>query len=81
LYINPKGVRYLAVHFALSSGVVAEDNSGVEIKVAKGGIELTLIEKFPGFQMDMGSYFHYFEKDPRETAEEFDRRCLVMMEV
>jgi hypothetical protein len=79
-YTDPQGVRHLTVLFALTGGVLAEDNSGVEIKVTKGGFELTLTEKFPDLQLDMESYFHHFDKDPRETAEEFNRRRSAMME-
>jgi hypothetical protein len=79
-YTDPSGVRHLTVLFALTGGVLAEDNSGVEIKVTKSGFELTLTEKWPEFQLDMNSYFHHFEKDPRESLEEFNRRRSAMME-
>jgi hypothetical protein len=52
----------------------------LSIKVAKGGFELTFTEKYSDFQLDMESYFHHFDKDPFETAEEFNRRCSAMME-
>lgn len=79
-YTDPHGVRHLTVLFALTGGVLEEDNSGVEIKVTKGGFELTLTEKWPDFQLDMESYFHHFEKDSRESLEEFNRRRSAMME-
>jgi hypothetical protein len=78
-YFDPQGNRRLTVLFSLTTGVVEEDNSGIEIKVTKGGWELTLSEKWDNFVLDVDLFYHTFPRDPRESDEEFLSRKVAMM--
>jgi hypothetical protein len=76
---DQNGIRRLVVVFSTTTGLKEDDKSGVDIKVTKDGLELTLSEKWDNFVLDTESFYHVFPKDPRETDDEFTLRKTAMM--
>ena len=71
--------RHLIVLVSLTSGLSERDKSGIDVKVTKDGLELTLSEKWDNFVLDSESFYHVFPKDPRESDAEYCLRKAAMM--
>jgi hypothetical protein len=71
--------RHLIVLLSLTSGLSKKDKSGIDVKVTKDGLELTLSEKWDNFVLDVESFYHVFPKDPRESDAEYCLRKAAMM--
>jgi hypothetical protein len=78
-WTDSSGGRHLIVLVSMKSGLSEKDRSGVDVKVTKDGLELSLSEKWDNFVLDVESFYHVFPKDPRESDAEYCLRKAAMM--